>query len=61
MAVLYAQGDILIERLDDAPLSGVIVPPEADGCTVIAEGEIDRSSPRHFRSGDDVPRRWSRP
>ena len=40
MAVLFAQGDILIECLDDAPVSGVIVPPDADGCTVIAEGEL---------------------
>ena len=40
MAVLFAQGDILIERLDDVPPSGVVVPPEVDGCSVIAEGEM---------------------
>lgn len=39
MTLLYAQGDLLIERLDDVPLSGAIIPPEDDGGAVLAEGE----------------------
>ena len=40
MTVMYAQGDLLIERVDDVCPSGTIVPPEASGATVVAEGEL---------------------
>ena len=37
------QGDVLLERVDDAPASapepGKLVPPHADGAVVLAEGE----------------------
>ncbi len=36
---LCAQGDILIERVDDFQPSGVIAPPSQSGITVVAEGE----------------------
>lgn len=40
MTVMYAQGDLLIERVADADPSGVIVTPDATGATVLAEGEL---------------------
>ncbi len=40
MTVMYAQGDILIERVDDVCPSGTILPPDATGATVLAEGEV---------------------
>jgi hypothetical protein len=40
MTVMYAQGDILIERVDDVCPSGTILPPDASGATVLAEGEL---------------------
>ena len=40
MTVMYAQGDLLIERVDDACPSGTIVSPDATGATVLAEGEL---------------------
>lgn len=36
---LCAQGDILIERVDDFRPSGLIAPQPASGITVVAEGE----------------------
>jgi hypothetical protein len=39
MTSLYAQGDLLIERVADLPPSGVVIGPAADGATVLAEGE----------------------
>jgi hypothetical protein len=39
MPRLCAQGDLLIERVDDAPLSGTIVQAVAEGSAVIAQGE----------------------
>jgi len=38
--LLFAQGDILIERVKDAPVSGDVVACEADGAFVLAEGEL---------------------
>ena len=39
MSLLYAQGDLLIERVADIPVSGTTVEPGADGAAVLAEGE----------------------
>jgi hypothetical protein len=39
MTVMYAQGDLLIERVDDVCPSGTIVQSDAAGATVLAEGE----------------------
>jgi len=40
MNELYAQGDLLIERVVDVPCSGVKLSPESDGAFVLAEGEV---------------------
>jgi hypothetical protein len=40
MTVMYAQGDLLIERVDDVCPSGTILAPDASGATVLAEGEL---------------------
>jgi hypothetical protein len=40
MRELYAQGDLLIERVNDVLPSGEIVSPGADGALVLAEGEV---------------------
>ena len=40
MNQVFAQGDLLIERVDDAPPSGTIVEPGVDGAVVLAEGEV---------------------
>lgn len=39
MSLLYAQGDLLIERVGDIPMSGTTVEPGACGAAVLAEGE----------------------
>jgi hypothetical protein len=39
MKEIFAQGDLLIERVRDIPPSGTMVQPVAAGVTVIAEGE----------------------
>jgi hypothetical protein len=39
MSCLYAQGDLLIERIADIPVSGASVEPDADGASVLLEGE----------------------
>ncbi len=40
MNKLYAQGDVLIERVKDVPISGIIAPRGPNGATVLAEGEV---------------------
>ena len=40
MTVMYAQGDLLIERVDDIVPSGTILSPDESGATVLAEGEL---------------------
>lgn len=40
MTALYAQGDVLIERVKDVPISGIIAPTGPDGAMVLAEGEV---------------------
>ena len=39
MSLLYAQGDLLIERVADIPVSGMPLEPGPDGAAVLAEGE----------------------
>jgi hypothetical protein len=45
MTEMYAQGDLLIERVDDVQPSGTIIAPDAGGALVLAEGEL--SGHRH--------------
>jgi hypothetical protein len=45
MTMLYAQGDLLIERVPDIPISGATIGPTPDGVFVLAEGEA--SGHRH--------------
>ncbi len=40
MRDLYAQGDVLIERLDELLPSGHLPPADTDGSFVLAEGEL---------------------
>jgi len=39
MSLLYAQGDLLIERVADIPMSGMPIDPGPDGAAVLLEGE----------------------
>ena len=39
MNQLYAQGDLLVERVADMPVSGATVEPGPDGAAVLLEGE----------------------
>jgi hypothetical protein len=39
MSLLYAQGDLLIERVADMPVSGSTLDPAPDGASVLLEGE----------------------
>jgi len=45
MASLFAQGDLLIERVADIPPTGKMIAPGLDGAVVLAEGET--SGHRH--------------
>ena len=40
MTEMYAQGDLLIERVDDLQPSGTILSPDTTGAMVLAEGEL---------------------
>lgn len=40
MTEMYAQGDLLIERVDDLEPSGTVLSPDATGTMVLAEGEL---------------------
>ena len=40
MRKLYAQGDVLIERVDAAPEDGTPIARDPDGAVVLARGEI---------------------
>ncbi|MDX2155451.1 MAG: hypothetical protein SFW09_02990 [Hyphomicrobiaceae bacterium] len=40
MQDLFAQGDLLIERVADLPVSGDVLPASADGAFVLADGEL---------------------
>lgn len=40
MRELFAQGDLLIERVHDREATGRVLPPAADGAHVLAEGEL---------------------
>ena len=39
MSKLFAQGDVLLERVGDLVPSGQMIPPDTDGAYVLAEGE----------------------
>jgi len=45
MSEIFAQGDLLIERVADVPVSGLPLACAADGAVVLAEGEL--SGHRH--------------
>ena len=45
MTEMYAQGDLLIERVDNVEPSGTMIAPDATGAIVLAEGEL--SGHRH--------------
>ena len=40
MTEMYAQGDLLIERVNDVVPSGTMISPDATGALVLAEGEL---------------------
>jgi hypothetical protein len=40
MNEMFAQGDLLIERVADVEPSGAVQPPDATGACVLAEGEL---------------------
>jgi hypothetical protein len=40
MNAMFAQGDLLIERVADVEPSGTILGPDQTGATVLAEGEL---------------------
>jgi hypothetical protein len=40
MTEMFAQGDLLIERVADVDPSGTILAPDATGAIVLAEGEL---------------------
>lgn len=40
MTEMYAQGDLLIERVGDLEPSGTVLSPDATGALVLAEGEL---------------------
>jgi hypothetical protein len=45
MTEIYAQGDLLVERVKEVEPSGTIIAPDAAGVLVLAEGEL--SGHRH--------------
>ena len=47
---LCAQGDILLERVDDAPVSGRLIASDATGSVIVAEGEATGHHHRIFGS-----------
>ena len=51
MRDLYAQGDLLVERIDDLMPSGQLPPPHYDGSFVLAEGELTGHSHRIAERG----------
>jgi hypothetical protein len=40
MTEMFAQGDLLIERVNDVEPSGTLVSPDREGVFVLAEGEL---------------------
>jgi hypothetical protein len=40
MTEMYAQGDLLIERVDNMEPTGTMITPDATGALVLAEGEL---------------------
>ena len=52
MAEFYAQGDVLLERVSDTPVSAQSVEPDPDGAVVLARGEV--TGHRHAVHGSSV-------
>jgi len=48
----YAQGDIVLERVEDGQIRGTIVERDADGAVVLARGEV--TGHRHAFHGGNV-------
>ena len=48
----YAQGDIVLERVDDQPATGKLVERDPDGAVVLARGEV--TGHRHAFYGGNV-------
>ena len=40
MTEFYAQGDLVLERVPDTPISGQTIEPDFDGAAVLARGEV---------------------
>ena len=60
MTVMYAQGDLLIERVDDrVPVRDHRL-PRRHRCHRSRRGRADRPPPRHLRARDHVPGRCAR-
>ena len=57
MKEIFAQGDLLIERVPDVVPSGRIAQNSDGAAMVLAEGEADRPPPRDMGACDHVPRR----
>jgi hypothetical protein len=52
MAEFYAQGDVVLERVPDMPVSGQTIQPDPDGAAVLARGEV--TGHRHAVCGGSV-------
>jgi hypothetical protein len=52
MTKLYAQGDVILELVDAAPVSGRRIKPDPDGAVVLARGEV--TGHRHAFYGGNV-------
>jgi hypothetical protein len=52
MQKFYAQGDVILERVPDAPVTGTIVKPDPDKAVVLARGEV--TGHRHAFYGGGV-------
>ncbi|MBX9587872.1 MAG: hypothetical protein K2X43_01115 [Hyphomonadaceae bacterium] len=52
MQKFYAQGDVILERVPDAPASGTPIKPDPDKAVVLARGEV--TGHRHAFYGGNV-------
>jgi hypothetical protein len=52
MSKIYAQGDVILERVEDAPASGTPIKTDPDGAVVLARGEV--TGHRHAFYGGQV-------
>ena len=51
MIEIHAQGDVLLERVADASVSGAVAKPDADGAVVLARGEVTGHRHAFYGSG----------